>query len=55
MSSIFAWYFLSLTGRIKRQEFSLGYLGLLAMCGVLSAYPDGHCVLQYGWSNLALR
>jgi uncharacterized membrane protein YhaH (DUF805 family) len=36
MHSIFAWYFLSLTGRIKRQEFALGYFGLLAMCGVLT-------------------
>jgi uncharacterized membrane protein YhaH (DUF805 family) len=36
MHSIFAWYFLSLTGRIKRQEFSLGYFGLLAVCGLLS-------------------
>lgn len=36
MHSIFAWYFLSLTGRIKRQEFSLGYFGLLAMCGLLT-------------------
>ena len=36
MPSIFAWYFLSLTGRIKRQEFSLGYFFLLAVCGVLT-------------------
>ena len=36
MHSIFVWYFLSLTGRIKRQEFSLGYFGLLAMCGLLT-------------------
>jgi uncharacterized membrane protein YhaH (DUF805 family) len=36
MHSIFAWYFLSLTGRIKRQEFSLGYFGLLAICGLFT-------------------
>jgi uncharacterized membrane protein YhaH (DUF805 family) len=36
MHSILAWYFLSLTGRIKRQEFSLGYFGLLAVCGLLT-------------------
>jgi uncharacterized membrane protein YhaH (DUF805 family) len=36
MDSIFAWYFLSLNGRIKRQEFSLGIFGLLAVCGLLS-------------------
>lgn len=36
MPSIFAWYFLSLTGRIKRQEFSLGYFGLLATSVVLT-------------------
>ncbi|MEH2498054.1 uncharacterized membrane protein YhaH (DUF805 family) [Bradyrhizobium sp. AZCC 1678] len=36
MHSIFAWYFLSLTGRIKCQEFALGCFGLLAMCGVLT-------------------
>lgn len=36
MDSIFAWYFLSLTSRIKRQEFSLGIFGLLAVCGLLS-------------------
>lgn len=36
MPSMFVWYFLSLTGRIRRQEFVLGYIGLLAVCGVLT-------------------
>ena len=36
MYSIFVWYFLSLTGRIKRQEFALGYFGLLATGGLLT-------------------
>ena len=36
MHSIFVWYFLSSTGRIKRQEFALGYFGLLATCGILT-------------------
>jgi len=36
MVSIFTWYFLSFKGRISRREFFLGYLGLLAACGLLS-------------------
>jgi uncharacterized membrane protein YhaH (DUF805 family) len=35
MVSTFAWYFLSLHGRVSRQEFRLGYIGLIAVCGVL--------------------
>lgn len=36
MISIFTWYFLSLRGRISRSEFWLGYMGLLAICGLLT-------------------
>jgi uncharacterized membrane protein YhaH (DUF805 family) len=36
MISIFTWYFLSLSGRISRKEFWLGYMGLLALCGLLT-------------------
>src|SRR5262245_49205212 len=31
MGSVFAWFFLSLNGRISRQEFWLGYVGLSAV------------------------
>jgi uncharacterized membrane protein YhaH (DUF805 family) len=50
MHSIFAWYFLSLTGRIKRQEFSLGYFGLLAVCGLLT-----RLLTEIAFSNTAAR
>jgi len=50
MHSIFVWYFLSLTGRIKRQEFALGYFGLLAMCGVLT-----RLLTEAAFSNTAGR
>jgi uncharacterized membrane protein YhaH (DUF805 family) len=36
MISIFTWYFLSFRGRISRNEFWLGYMGLLAICGLLT-------------------
>jgi uncharacterized membrane protein YhaH (DUF805 family) len=36
MISIFTWYFLSLTGRISRNEFWLGCMGLLAVCGLFT-------------------
>jgi uncharacterized membrane protein YhaH (DUF805 family) len=36
MTSIFVWYFLSLSGRISRREFSLGIFGFLAVCGLLT-------------------
>jgi|SRR5665647_3369902 len=36
MISIFAWYFLSFKGRVSRREFWLGYIGLLAVCGLLT-------------------
>lgn len=35
MYSVFAWYFLSLQGRVSRQEFRLGYLGLLIVNAML--------------------
>lgn len=40
MNPIFLWYFLSLRGRINRQEFRLGYLGLLATNVVLTSIVD---------------
>src|SRR4051812_28025048 len=36
MVSIFAWFYLSLQGRISRREFRLGYVGLIAVGGVLA-------------------
>jgi uncharacterized membrane protein YhaH (DUF805 family) len=33
--NIFAWFFLSLRGRVSRQEFWLGYFGLVAVALVL--------------------
>ena len=50
MHSIFTWYFLSLTGRIKRQEFSLGIFGLLAVCGLL-----GKLLTEIAFFNTAGR
>jgi uncharacterized membrane protein YhaH (DUF805 family) len=35
MFSMFTWYFLSLHGRVSRQEFRLGYLGLVILNGLL--------------------
>jgi uncharacterized membrane protein YhaH (DUF805 family) len=35
MFSVFSWYFLSLRGRISRQEFRLGYFGLAIVNGLL--------------------
>ena len=35
MFSVFAWYFLSLRGRVSRQEFRLGCLGLLILNALL--------------------
>ncbi len=36
MIPTFAWYFLSLRGRVSRQEFGLGYVGLFAAGVVLN-------------------
>src|SRR5258705_874289 len=49
MHSISTWYFLSLTG-IKRQEFSLGIFGLLAVCGLL-----GKLLTEIAFFNTAGR
>lgn len=35
MFSMFSWYFLSLHGRVSRQEFRLGYLGLVILNALL--------------------
>jgi len=35
MFSVFTWFFLSLGGRLNRQEFPLGYVGSVAVLAVL--------------------
>jgi uncharacterized membrane protein YhaH (DUF805 family) len=40
----FAWFFLSLRGRVSRQEFWLGYLGIIVVALILVhslPYPGG--------------
>ena len=42
--NVFAWFFLSLHGRVSRQEFWLGYFGLVVVALILVhalPYPDG--------------
>jgi uncharacterized membrane protein YhaH (DUF805 family) len=62
MFTTFAWYFLSLEGRISRQEFRLGYFGLVIVNTLLIRtwrnltvprvrYYDGHDV-SHDWSIL---
>ncbi|WP_334375587.1 DUF805 domain-containing protein [Bradyrhizobium sp. AZCC 1719] len=62
MFTTFAWYFLSLEGRISRQEFRLGYFGLVIVNALLIRtwrnltvprvrYYSGHDI-SHDWSIL---
>ena len=52
MSPVFAWYFLSLNGRISRQEYWLGYLGIFVITLILRRRHEA--AILHGESGVVL-